>query len=104
MDEYTFDMKLNSLEELLPKEDPIKFPITVQFSKAEEQRWCAIRDRLKRINPRLRIAYYARYTLNEMMDTLERLIEERETKAPVTDHGGLLTAGNGNNESVKRSG
>lgn len=81
-------MKIKNLDQGLIEKNPLKFTVTIPFRKSEEQRWCEIRERLKRINPKYRILEFARPRLIEMMDELERLIAEHESEEIPTGKAG----------------
>lgn len=73
-------MKLESLYQFTKENDQLKFPITIPLRKSDEERWCSLRDRLKKINKKLGILDFARPAIVELMDQIEVLIEEEEKK------------------------
>lgn len=81
-------MKIKTLKSVNDDDRALKYPVSVCFNKADEARWCDLRDRLRRLNYRYRIANYARPVLLAMMDDLEKLVKEEESQQRYIDFAG----------------
>lgn len=71
-------MKIDTIEEGEPKTDPIKYPISICFNKAEADRWDVLKQRLRIINKKAKITEFARVAIRDMMDSLEKILEKKE--------------------------
>jgi hypothetical protein len=81
------EIELPELETRPPKDDPLTFKITVGFPESEEKRWCELRDRLIRINSKLKMADYARISFIKTMDMVEAMLQEKEKSGRVDKAG-----------------
>jgi len=72
-------MKFKSIEEHIEEVDH-KIPVSVCLDKPDAERWEVVKQKLKRINERAKIADFARKALNAMLNDLERLIKDHETE------------------------
>jgi hypothetical protein len=70
-------MKFTSIEEHIPKVDH-KIPISVCLDMPDAERWENVKQRLKKVNNRARIADFARRSICEMLTNLEELLNDHD--------------------------
>lgn len=74
-------MDEKKLEFFINKKDPLRFPISICLTKSELMRWKILREKIKRKKRGASLAHFARLNLIEMMNEVEKLLDEDETTA-----------------------
>ncbi len=46
-------LKIKSLNQFVEESNPKKYPISICFTKADEIRWCDLRERLRKVDRNL---------------------------------------------------
>lgn len=75
-------MDIKKIEDYIPEHDPIKYPISICFTRSEVERWNKVKLDLKSINKRAKLSEFARRKLTDMLDALEKLVEEKKKSSP----------------------
>lgn len=73
---------IKKLEQGIREIEPIMCSVHICFTALEHERWKSLKGRLLAINKKLKIQEFGRIALYEMLDNVEKLVNDHESKIP----------------------
>ena len=70
--------EIENLDDIVKEKETLSVPIAICLKPTDALRWKKINDRLQKRNKKIKIAAYGRVAILNMMDKIERLLDEQD--------------------------